>query len=317
MTDRYEQLFENKSPQEADKIIALCQFESKGEYFEHESEIVRECIRYLEEGKSEAQTAYLLRSSEQKAELSVNEGNLTAAEMHQLAKKDLSAEEIANTLDGAELEHKEEYSFIEVDSFLEIWGMIESDLTESEEEVKQEANSITLIDLQKMSSEKISVSEVLKLLPLCGLTEQDSYTQEQAKVFSECCELRGQGKSSQEIAQHFGIARGTEDNPVKQLVKNIADLSQVQQQQILEVLSDKAANQRVQIESAFEKMTQVALAQAFQSGELQGMIDRKIEENTNSGNEITLQAMVEAWTEEQLMLPLEEAKNILPTSSTN
>ncbi|MGK7949200.1 MAG: hypothetical protein AB4368_10460 [Xenococcaceae cyanobacterium] len=136
MTDRYEQLFEHKSPQEADLILALCQLESKEEYFEHEGELVRECFRYLEFGKSEAICAYLLRESQRKSDLPVNSGTLTEEELYQLVGKDLSDEEIAKTLEIAELEQKEEYSFVEADSIIESWNLIqEASFTSTEEEV--------------------------------------------------------------------------------------------------------------------------------------------------------------------------------------
>ncbi len=112
MSERYEQLFEGKSTESADKILSLCGFEGKEEYFEHESEIVRECFCYLESGKSDAQCAYLLRSSQQKAELSVNQGNLTAPELHQLVGRTLSEDEVSQILALVELEPKEEYTQI-------------------------------------------------------------------------------------------------------------------------------------------------------------------------------------------------------------
>ena len=313
MTDRYEQLFEHKSPQEADRVLALCQFESKGEYFEHEGEIIRECFHYLEESKSDAQCAYLLRASQQKAELSVNEGALSRAELHQLVKHDLSEEEVANILEIVELESKEEYSFVEADSFLEGWSLLESEAELSEEE--EDSEEITLIDLQKLSGQKITISEVLKRLVWCGLKEQDVYTQEQADIFAQCCELKEQGSSVQEIAEHFGV-RSDGDSQVKQIFDSIANLSELQQEKILETLAQTMVNQRVQVEQVFNRLTYTKLQQALNSGELQTKIDAQIQQNV--GNGLTLQAMVETWTEEQSLLPpLEEEKNILPSSSTN
>ncbi len=314
MTDRYEQLFEHKSPQEADRILALCQFESKGEYFEHEGEIIRECFHYLSEGKSDAQCAYLLRASQQKAELSVNEGALSRAELHQLVKSDLSEEEVANVLEIAELESKEEYSFVEADSFLEGWSLLES---EAESSSSDNSERITLIDLQKLSGQKITISEVLKRLVWCGLKEQDVYTQEQADILAKCCELKEQGRSGQEIAEHFGV-RSDGDSQVKQIFDSIANLSELQPGKILETLAQTMVNQRVQVEKVFNQLTYTKLHQALNSGELEAKIDAQIQQNV--GNELTLQAMVETWTEEQeqsILPPLEEEKNILPSSSTN
>ena len=138
MTDRHEQLFEHKSSQEVDKILALCNFESKGEYFEHESEIITECIQYLSEGRSETQCAYLLRESQRRAELTVNEGILTSSELHQLLGKDLSSEEVSRILEIAELKQKKEYSFVEADSFRESWSLVQE---EKEASIAKEKSS--------------------------------------------------------------------------------------------------------------------------------------------------------------------------------
>ena len=67
MTERYEQLFTDKSPEFANRVMGLCGFEGKAEYLEHESEIIRECFGYIESGKSDRLISYLLRESQIKA----------------------------------------------------------------------------------------------------------------------------------------------------------------------------------------------------------------------------------------------------------
>ena len=65
-------------------------------------------------------------------------------------------------------------------------------------------------------------------------------------------------------------------------------------------------------------MVYTGLSQAFRSGELQAMIDRKLEENLSVGNEVTIQAMVETCMEERgLLLPQQPENPTLPSSSTN
>ena len=267
MTERYEELFPNNDSEFANRVLSLCGFEGKADYLEHESEIVRECFGYIESGKSDRVTRYLLRDSQLKAELPVNnEGTLSAAELHQLIGRTLSESELTKILDVVDLENKDEYSFPEADSFLESYSAFKSEL-ESEKDDSPQA--LTLIDLKQRAEADISLSQVLQLLPLCGMKEEDTYTEEQASVFVECCKLHKEGKSPQEIAQHFGVAIGTSGNPVKQVVESIANLSQYQQQQILETLAGQVVGQQEQVAEAFEKMVYTGLSQAFRSGELQ------------------------------------------------
>ncbi len=310
MAERYEELFSNNDSEFANRVLSLCGLEGKGEYLEHESEIVRECFSYIESGKSDRVISYLLRDSQVKAELAVNnEGTLSAAELHELTGRSFSDEELTQILDVVDLERKEEYSFPEADSFLESYEAFKSEL--------ENAQSLTLIDLKQRAEADMSLSQVLQLLPLCGLQEQDSYTEEQAEIFVECCKLHTEGKSPQEIAQHFGVAIGTSGNPVKQVVESIANLSQYQQQQILETLAQQVVGQQEQVAEAFEKMVYTGLSQAFRSGELQDMIDRKLEENLAVGKERTIQAVVETCMEERGILLPQPENPTLPSSSTN
>lgn len=311
MTERYNELFADQPSDYCERVLGLCGFEGKEEYLEHEAEIIRECFGYIESGKSDSSTRYLLRDSQLKAELPVNnEGTLSAVELHQLTGRSFSEDELIDILFEVELENKEFYSFPEADSFLESyekWKSEKDDLPQT----------LTLIDLKQRAEADISLSQVLQLLPLCGMKEEDTYTEEQASVFVECCKLHKEGKSPQEIAQHFGVAIGTSGNPVKQVVESIANLSQYQQQQILETLAQQVVGQQEQVAEAFEKMVYTGLSQAFGSGELQDMIDRKLEENLAVGKERTIQAVVETCMEERGMLLPQPENPTLPSSSTN
>ncbi len=263
MTERYEELFPNNDSEFANRVLSLCGFSGKADYLEHESEIVRECFSYIESGKSDRVTSYLLRESQIKAELPVNnEGTLSAAELHQLTGQSFTESELIDILFEVELENKDEYSFPEADSFLESYEKWKSEKDDSPQ-------ALTLLDLKQRAEADISLSQVLQLLPLCGMKEEDTYTEEQASVFVECCKLHKEGKSPREIAQHFGVAIGTSGNPVKQVVESIANLSQYQQQQILETLAQQVVGQQEQVAEAFEKMVYTGLSQAFRSGELQ------------------------------------------------
>ncbi len=313
MTDIYEQLFDQNSPEEADRVLALCGLEGKAEYLEHETDLVRECFGYIESGKSDRFISYLLRDSQVKAELPANEGTLSAAELHELTGATLSEDEINKILDLVDLENKEEYSFQEADSFLESYSAFKSEL-ESQKDDSPQAQALTLLDLKQRATDDMSLSQVLQLLPLCGLREQDTYTEEQALRFVECCKLRSIGKTPHEIAQHFGVAIETSGDPVKQIVENIDNLSAYQQQQILQTVAGKVVSQQQQIVQAFDQMVYTKLNQAFHNGDLQAMIDRKLSENLALGKGVTITAAVETLMEEKGMLPPQPQNPTLPSS---
>ena len=317
MAERYDELFANQPQELCERILSLCGMEGKAEYLEHEGEIIRECFGYIESGKSVSVTSYLLRDSQVKAELPANEGTLSAAELHELTGTTLSEEELNEILDVVDLEKKEEYSFQEADSFLESYSAFKSEL-ESQKDNEPQAQALTLLDLKQRAIPDMSLSQVLQLLPLCGLKEQDTYTEEQALRFVECCKLSSHGKRPHEIAQHFGVAVGTSGDPVLQIVENIDNLSAYQQQQILQTVAGKVVSQQQQIGEAFDQMVYTKLNQAFHNGELQAMIDGKLEENLALGKEVTITAAVESLLEEKgILLPAQRENPTLPSSSTN
>ena len=239
----------------------------------------------------------------------------------------LSEEERVKILQACGLEDKQEYLESEGDLVRQFQGYLESGKNWQQavfwlrKERKDEAElSFSLIELKQLAETQLSISATLQILSLCGLPEQDFYTEKQAELFVECCSLREQGKSPEEIAQHFGVEgiSSVGKAQVKQVFERIEQMSEVQQQQLLETLAQTMVNQRVQVEKVFNQLTYTKLHQALNSGELEAKIDAQIQQNV--GNELTLQAMVETWTEEQeqsMLPPLEEEKNILPSSSTN
>ena len=314
MTERYDELFANQPQELCERVLSLCGMEGKAEYLEHEGEIIRECFGYIESGKSVSSISYLLRDSQVKAELPANDGTLSAAELHELTGATLSEEDLTHILDLVDLEKKEEYSFQEADSFLESYSAFKSEL-ESQKDNERKAQALTLLDLKQRATADMSLSQVLQLLPLCGLKEQDTYTDEQALRFVECCKLSSQGKRPHEIAQHFGVAVGTSGDPVKQIVENIDNLSAYQQQQILQTLAGKVVSQKQQIGEAFDQMVYAGLNQAFQNGELEAIIERKLQENLALGKGVTIQAAVETLMEEKgMLLPAQKENPTLPSS---
>lgn len=312
MTERYDELFANRDPEFCDRILSLCGFEGKEEYLEHESEIIRECFGYVESGKSDPVTRYLLRDSQVKAELPVNnEGTLSAAELHELTGRTFSESELIDILFEVELENKEEYSFQEADSFLESYERWKSQKDKTPQ-------PLTLLDLKQRAGADISLSKVLQLLPLCGLKEQDTYSEEQASVFVECSKLHSEGKTPREIAQHFGVFKSTGKRSVQEVAEDITNLSQMQQQKLVETLAETMVNQRTQVERIITEMTYLGLSNAINNGDVQAMIDIKLDENLKkNGTPITIVAAVETLMEERGMLPPQAEHPTLPSSSTN
>ena len=52
-----------------------------------------------------------------------------------------------------------------------------------------------------------SLSEISRILQLCGLPEKDSYTAEEAEQFAEACDrLKRQSESEAAVAEHFGVS---------------------------------------------------------------------------------------------------------------
>ena len=310
----YEELFADRDSEYCDRILALCGLEGKAEYLEHESDLVRECFGYIEAGKSDSQCKYLLRDSQIKAELPVNNGNLSESELHQLIDRTLSEEELDKILDVVDLERKQGYSFQEADSFLESYEAFKSEL----ESQFEESPTLTLIDLKQRAESDMSLSLILKLLPLCGLKEQDEYSEEQAEVFVECYKLHAEGKSAREITQHFGVVRETSSNQVEQTVINLAQLSDAQQEVIIERIANQVVSQQQQVSNAIERLVFTGVNEAIQDGTLNERIDRKIQENLSLGNGASIEAVVEVFMEQkEMLLPTQDSNKTLPQSSTN
>ena len=323
--ERYDALFANQAPDYCERVLGICGFEGKEEYLEHEAEIIRECFGYIESGKSDRVTRYLLRDSQVNAELPVNnDGTLSAAELHELTGRTFTEEELNEILDVVDLENKEEYSFQEADSFLESYEAFKSELEsqddEPQPEPEPEPQALTLLDLKQRAEADITLSQVLQLLPLCGLREQEIYTEEDAVVFVECSLLHSQGKSPREIAQHFGVIKEVpKGKAVEELAQDISNLSQIQQQKLVETLAETMVNQRTQVEHIVTEITCLGLSNAIHNGELQAMIDNKLEENLKkNGSPVTITAAVETLMEERgMLLPAQRENPTLPSSSTN
>ncbi len=93
---------------------------------------------------------------------------------------------------------------------------------------KQQVARVSLLDLLAIASDPvapISLSEASTLLRLCGLPDQEDYTEAEVGRFLEACDLlKHQGKTEAEVAAHFGVSV---PSPVAELEYDLRDLRQV------------------------------------------------------------------------------------------
>ena len=158
-------------------------------------------------------------------------------QQHELS-TNLSPEEITRTLALAGISEKQEYTEDDADRFRKCRELIEQGKTDAEVvELLGENTVVPTTDTEKnknsgsrkprkskksasepkdisellaMACEqvgaKISLTESLRILQVCGLSDQEEYTQAECDIFISACNLiKSQGKSFEEVAQHFGL----------------------------------------------------------------------------------------------------------------
>lgn len=300
MNRKHDELFKDKPHEETSQILDICQIKEKAEYSKSEENIIKEYFNYLEKGKNEIQSSYLLRSKQKKAKLPINQGEMSSEELLGLLDKNLTGEELAKILETVELEKKERYSFEEADLFLKNYRLWIN-----------ERSSITLIDLKKAASNEIAVSKLIKILPWCGLKEQDNYSQQELEAFSECWKMIRAGKTLGEIQKHFGTFVEASEDSLEQILDSLYEIAQNQKKEAFQTVASKAVRQRMEIEQAYELISQRAIVEGFASGELHEIIDAQIEENISVQKKPTptLTGMLEARENPQtLLLPSAKSK---------
>lgn len=302
MNRKHDELFKDRSHEEFCQILNICQITEKTEYSKNEESIIKECLKYLEEGKNEVQSSYLIRVKQKKAKLPINQGEISFEELLNLSLSDesLTDEQLAEILEAVKLERKEHYLFEEADSFRESYQLWMNEQT-----------TFTLIDLKKAASNEIPVSKLIKILPWCGLKEEDNYSQQELETFTECWKMVRGGKTLGEIQKHFGTFQTGSEEGLEQILDSLNDIAQNQKKAAFEVVASKAVRQRREIEQAYDLISQRAIVQGFASGELHEIIDAQIEENIGVQKKptLTLMRMLEAEENPQtLLLPSAKSK---------
>jgi hypothetical protein len=89
---------------------------------------------------------------------------------------------------------------------------------------------------------KISLTESLRILQVCGLPDQEEYNQAECDRFLEACSLiKGQGKSFEEVAEHFGLASQPVTDETDLMIEDVTNvLGESGQELINEMMRYKA-----------------------------------------------------------------------------
>jgi hypothetical protein len=226
----------------------------------------------------------------------------------------LNSEQIVSTLEACSLENKQEFTEDEsarieyCRSLVEQQGKTYKQAAahfRKQEKLKQtgdaqsDANELEISELLTLASEqvgtRISLIEAGKILSVCNLPDKEQYTGVECDRFIEACTLvKQQGKTYEEVAEHFGVAPQDKSNAHSILLDEVRQLlSQPafsQAEQIREALPQMAVEQLEEIKALFWQMTAQRLRQYVDSGQLEAEIRQASKSvlATSSGNSLGL-----------------------------
>lgn len=88
--------------------------------------------------------------------------------------------------------------------------------------VIEQSDHLNVLELIALASKKcqtrITLSEAVQILDICGLCDQEQYTSFEGDHFLEACDLlKKQNKSSKEVAAHLGVNSGLPDTSMQQV----------------------------------------------------------------------------------------------------
>ena len=178
------------------------------------------------------------------------------------------------------------------DYFKQRHGVNSSDSTEGK--------PLEMPELLSLASEqcgtRISLTEAVRLLEVCGLADKDQYTPEEVERFLGACnKLKGQGKTMAEVAAHFGQPSGTVENAqaiLDEIIGLIGQVSDTQAERISLLLPKLAAEQLEQIKLLFSHMTMQRLREMMTTGEMDAQFQQVW--SRQSGNDFDLVARFES-----------------------
>lgn len=138
----------------------------------------------------------------------------------------LSAEQIISTLEACSLEDKQEFTEDEVARIEYCRSLVEQQgksykqataqirrqdkLPQHKSETEPETQLLDISELLALASKqcetRITLTEVIQILDICGLSGKDEYSSLEGDRFLEACALvKRQSKSYEEVAAHFGV----------------------------------------------------------------------------------------------------------------
>lgn len=156
---------------------------------------------------------------------------------------DLSPEDISQTLKACGLPEKDEYTEDEADRFKECRSLIEQQgktykqvaahfrqQAKSKQQAGEDEPETQLLDISELLAlaskqvvTRISLTEAVQILNICGLPDQEQYTSLEGDRFLEACKLiKQQNKTYEEVAAHFGINSSSPDMSLQQ-VENVVE----------------------------------------------------------------------------------------------
>lgn len=171
--------------------------------------------------------------------------------------------------------------------------------------VKSEDETLEMPQLLSLASEqcgtRISLTQAVRLLEVCGLADKERYTPEEVERFLEACNLlKGQGKTMAEVAAHFGQQSGTVENAqaiLDEIIGLVGQVSDTQAERIRSLLPQLAAEQLEQIKVLFSRMTMQRLREMMTSGEMDAQFQQVW--HRQSGNDFDLVARFESTRRNQ------------------
>lgn len=229
------ELFATLSKEDRSASLSACVLPEKDEYTEDEMYRFRECLALREQGKTYEEIAQLFQQNGlvppttelQHTELQHTEPQHTEPDPQPQAKKPRNGKKLGKPLDISEL----------------------------------------LSFAREKCGTRIKLSEATEILASCGLPDLEEYTQDECDRFLEGCDLRiKQGKSYEEVAEHFGIGpEGTDTDIESDIDETVAALVKSGNGVVSEVMRHKA---KVDASAAAELYLR-HLANEFGSAEFQ------------------------------------------------
>lgn len=186
------------------------------------------------------------------------------------------------------------------------------------------SDNLDISELLNRATEKcgmrIKLSVATDILVACGLPDREEYTQEECARFLEACDLLNQGRTSEEIAAHFGTGDGTA-NSLDTIVEIVGGAALIAESG-LERLVDKVTDRQTDnipglVNRSFLKHAAHKLAQNKENTDL---FFAELEERVMAQIEGKRQArsLPATWDSEPNSLPLSSPKRMsLPEGSEN